>query len=544
MKPLSVARLSVSLGANIVVDDVSFDISAGEVFGLIGESGSGKSTTALAIAGLLPGTARTTGQVLVGGEDLAAGAQGSRRCVRAERLGLVFQEPGSALNPLMTIGQQIAETLECLDTDRASARVAVKRTLEEIGLTARGVTADRYPHELSGGERQRVVIGLAMIQRPLVLVADEPTTALDVTTQAQILDLLRTLARERQMALLLISHDLAVIARYSDRIGVLKDGRLVETGATQRVLSEPQHAHTASLLRAPRLTRRMALPPSGAPVIRARGVSRLRVRPTRLFFRGADRHQILDDVSMDVWPGERVGLIGESGAGKSTLARILLGLEAFDAGEVIVEGIALDKTAPHGGRKAPRVLQAVFQDPAGSLNPGLRISAIVAEPLRNLRPRIDRLEQARRVKDALAQVGLDPDILDRYPHAFSGGQRQRIALARALIARPRALILDEAVTSLDAATRYQILSLIDDLQREFGLAYVFVTHDIELARSITDRLIVLHAGRIVEAGPTAEILTSPQHPYTQGLIRSTPRWPSTTVGPLGEPLGRSQRPDS
>jgi peptide/nickel transport system ATP-binding protein len=542
VKSLSVNQLSVTIGTTLAVDDVSFDIAAGEVFGLIGESGSGKSTTALAIAGLLPPIAQATGRVLVDGDDLSALDAESRRRVRARRLGFVFQEPSSALNPLMTIGDQIAETLECLGTDRKSARLAALRTLEEVGLTARGVTADRYPHELSGGQRQRVVVGLAMIHRPRVLVADEPTTALDVTTQAQILDLLRTLVRDRGMSLLLISHDLAVVARYSDRVGVLKDGRLVETGPTHRILREPQHGYTASLLRAPSIERRSAPPSNGAPIIRARGVSRHRVRLAPRFFMPSDRHQILEDVSIDVWPGERLGLIGESGSGKSTLARILMGLEAFDAGDVTVEGTLLDKAAPRDPRRPPRVVQAVFQDPASSLNPRLRVGTIVGEPLRYARPRLDRLEQIRRVEEVLAQVGLDPDVVDRYPHEFSGGQRQRIALARALIARPRALILDEAVTALDTASRYQILSLLDDLQQEFGLAYLFITHDIELARTITDRLVVLQAGRIVETGLTDELLASPREPYTQALIRATPRWPPTSCSPAAERRDHEQGP--
>jgi peptide/nickel transport system ATP-binding protein len=507
-----------------VLEALRFEVAPGEVLGLVGESGSGKSLTALALAGLLPAGARTAGSVVFEGQELVGAGERALCRVRGRGIGIVFQEPATALNPLLTIGEQVAETARVHGGfTAAAARARAAATLERVGLPPTAVGLGRYPHELSGGQRQRVAIALAVALAPRLLIADEPTTALDVTTQAQILALLAGLAAKERMALILISHDLAVVAGVAPRIAILQAGRIVEQGPTLSVLRAPAHAYTRALVRD--FVPRPAVPqPVGTaePLLVADGIVRAyRARRTRFFGRPA-LERAVDGVSVAIAPGERVGLVGESGSGKSTLVRALLGLESPEEGSVRIAGERLVGAPAATVRRLRRLVQAVFQDPYGSLNPRHRIGRIVAEPLALLAEPLTGAERDRRVAAALGDVGLAAADAGRRPHEFSGGERQRIALARALVVEPRLVILDEAVAALDASLRTQILGLLLRLSAARRLAYLFVSHDLRIVRAVTDRTLVMQAGRIVEEGPTAEVLERPRHPYTRQLVAATP----------------------
>ena len=539
MTLLAVEDLGVTLGGRPLLAALSFSVAPGEVLGLVGESGSGKSLSALALAGLLPDGARATGSVRLEGEELIGAAEPALCRVRGRGIGIVFQEPATALNPLLTIGAQVAETARVHGGySVAAARGRAAATLERVGLPAAAVSAERYPHELSGGQRQRVAIALAVALAPRLLIADEPTTALDVTTQAQILALLAELAARERMALILISHDLAVVAGVAARIAILKDGRIVEQGPTRAVLQAPAHAYTRALVRD--FTPRPAAPrpaSGAAPLLEATGVVRDYRGPRRGFFGRAPVRRALDGVSVRVAPGERVGLVGESGSGKSTLVRALLGLERPEAGTVRIAGASLAGAAPGEARRLRRLVQVVFQDPYGSLNPRHRVGRIVAEPLGLLAGRPGAGERERRVAAALAAVGLAAADARRRPHEFSGGERQRIAIARALVVEPQLVILDEAVSALDASLRSQILELLLGLSAARGLAYLFVSHDLGVVRAVTDRTLVMQSGRIVEEGPTAQVLERPRHPYTRQLVAASPSLERALAapGPRGTP---------
>ncbi len=524
MALLSVRGLGVAIGERPVLADLVLEVDAGEVLGLIGESGSGKSLTALALAGLLPEGARASGSVVFEGAELVGADEAALCGVRGRGIGLVFQEPATALNPLMTIGDQVAETARIHGGfSAAAARERAAATLERVGLPPQRIGLERYPHELSGGQRQRVAIALAVALAPRLLIADEPTTALDVTTQAQILELLAELAARDRMALLLISHDLAVVASVARRLAILHAGRIVEQGATLAVLRAPAHDYTRALVRDFTLPAAVPRTPSAAPpLLAADGIVRAYRMARRGFFGRAPLRRAVDGVTLAIAPGERVGLVGESGSGKSTLVRALLGLEAPEAGSVRIEGERFTGASAATARRLRRIVQVVFQDPYGSLNPRHRVGRIVAEPLQLLGAALPAAERERRVAAALTDVGLEAADARRRPHEFSGGERQRIAIARALVVGPRLLILDEAVSALDASLRSQILALLLALSAARGLAYLFVSHDLGVVRAITDRTLVMRSGRIVEEGPTAEVLGRPQHPYTRELVAATP----------------------
>jgi len=522
MALLSVRGLGVAIDGRPVLADLGFELAPGEILGLVGESGSGKSLTALALAGLLPDGARASGSVRFEDAELLGAAEPALCRVRGRGIGLVFQEPATALNPLLPIGTQVAETARVHGGySREAARRLAAETLERVGLASVGLA--RYPHELSGGQRQRVAIALAIALAPRLLIADEPTTALDVTTQAQILALLADLARRERMALVLISHDLAVVAGLAERIAILKDGRIVETGRTVAVLRAPAHAYTRALLRdfAPQPS---PPPPalSPTPLLAAERLVRAYPLPRTRFFGRRPRRRVLDEVSLTIAAGERVGLVGESGSGKSTLVRALLGLERPESGCVLIEGRRFAGAPAAELRAMRRLVQAVFQDPYASLNPRHRVGRIVAEPLRLSDEPLTSAERARRVAAALTDVGLAAADAGRRPHEFSGGERQRIAIARALVVAPRLLILDEAVSALDASLRAQVLKLLAELSAARGLGYLFVSHDLGVVRAVTDRTLVLLGGRIVEQGPSPEVLERPRHPYTQQLVAASP----------------------
>ena len=521
MSLLAIEELRLMLGGRALLDGVSLAVEAGEIVALVGPSGSGKSMTGLAVAGLPPPGARLAGQVRLAGRNLLALKPRAMDALRGAEIGLVFQEPATALNPLMRVGQQVAELFAAHGRARgAAARAAAGDALAAVGLAGLG---GRYPHQLSGGQRQRVAIAIATALRPQLVIADEATSALDVLAQAEVLELLARAARQGGAGLLLITHDLAVASRWADRIAVIDAGRIVEQGAARALLAAPAHPCTRALRDAFRLASSgpgdmAAGPPllSGTALVRRHPMPRAHpLAPRRAFTAVAG-------VSLRLAPGEALGVVGASGSGKSTLLRMLAGLERPDAGTVRLAGAPFPAHDRATTRAQRRQLQMVFQDPGGSLDPMWSAGRSVAEPLGLLAPRPDPAERAARAAAALARVGLPADAASRRPHAFSGGQRQRIAIARAIVVQPDVLLLDEAVSALDALSRAQVLALIARLRRELGLALLFVSHDLAVIRAACDRVAVMDAGRIVEEGPTANLLARPTHPVTRALVAATP----------------------
>lgn len=516
---IQIRNLTLSLGPRHLLQGVDLDLPAGRVTALVGESGSGKSLTALAIMGLLPPNIAPAGQVMLGEQDLLTLPERQLCAIRGKRIGMIFQEPMTALNPLMTIGDQVAEVVALHEgLDRDAARARARQRLDRVGLGAPRFPLTLYPHQLSGGQRQRVAIAMAIALRPDLLIADEPTTALDVTTQARILDLLRELVRDEGMALLLITHDLAVVSRMADRVAVMQRGHIVETGATAQIFAAPAHGHTRELLAAtahqPRLLLSAPNPPA---LLQLRDVvrdyalprARLRDRPERL--------RAVDHVSLTIHEREAVGLVGESGCGKSTLTRAILGLDPIQGGQILVDGQPIRAGAVPAKLRAQ--MQVVFQDPFGSFDPRWRVEHLVAEPFHLTgRPK----DWRDRVAEALYDVGVTGDAMRRHIHEFSGGQRQRIALARALIIRPRLIVLDEALSALDLRVRAQILDLLVRLRVRHGLSYLLISHDLSVVRQITDRVLIMQAGRIVEEGRTAQVMDAPAHPHTRALVAASP----------------------
>ncbi|MBN9888626.1 ABC transporter ATP-binding protein [Salipiger abyssi] len=537
---LEIDRLSLHIHGRQILDDISLEIAPGEIVALTGESGSGKSMTALATIGLLPPAAETRGALRLGGADLLGLSEARLCALRGREIGMIFQEPMTALNPVMRIGDQVAETILVHKAmPRAAARVRAAEVLARVGLPAERVPPSRFPHELSGGQRQRVVIAMAIALRPRLLIADEPTTALDVTTQAQILDLLRDLVREERMGLMMITHDLAVVSEMADRIAVMKAGRIVEQGETRALFREMRHPYTRQLFEASRHRADLPGARAEAPLLRVDEVTR-RYPGRRALFAPAPGLIAVNGVSFEIRRGERVGLVGESGCGKSTLARAILGLEPVQAGEITLDGMPVYSQ----GRPDPSVrrrVQVVFQDPYGSFNPRHKVGRLIAEPFHLLPDPPKGATREHAIAEALTAVGLQPAHAESYIHAFSGGQRQRIAIARALIIRPELVIFDEAVSALDVRVRAQILDLIADLSRQYGLTYLFISHDLSVVRGITDRVLVMRAGEIVEQGPTEAVFDRPGHCYTKSLLAAAPSLPQPPGGgesDAGQPEAR------
>lgn len=519
MSLIALRNLRCSIDDDAVLRGVDLTIAPGEIVGLVGESGSGKSMTALAIVGLLPDQARTTGHIIFDGRDLCACDEATLCHLRGGEIGLVFQEPMTALNPLQPVGEQIAEVFMLHDKmTHADALDRARTLMDRVGL--KDIPATRYPHELSGGQRQRVVIAMAVACRPKLIIADEPTSALDVTTQAQILAMLKELAVENKAALLLISHDLAIVASMADRIAVMKDGAIVETGEAASFFGSMQHPYSRALYEASIHRPRRAAAPPQTPFFIAQDCTRL-YRKARLF-RPAETLRGIEAVSLTVARGESVGLVGESGSGKSTLARALLGLDPLDSGRLILDGVPLKLDQLSDRRHLRRKVQLVFQDPYASFDPRRAIGWSIAEPLALLDAPPSLAAQSEMVAELLRQVGLSSDFATRYPHQMSGGQRQRAALARALIIQPELVVLDEPVSALDVSVRAQILDLLAVLQEKTGVAYLLITHDLSLLRAVTDRVLVMEKGRIVEQGQTDHILAKPENAYTRSLIAAAP----------------------
>ncbi|MRD73963.1 dipeptide ABC transporter ATP-binding protein [Rhodocyclus tenuis] len=527
MALLNISGLHLEVDGRKLLSGIELSLRAGEVLGLVGESGSGKSMTAISVLGLLPPGAQRSGTIDLAGRDLLKRSERELCAIRGSEIGMVFQEPMTALNPLLRIDEQVAEVVRThRRVSRREALMLAHATLERVGLPASRVGHDRYPHTLSGGQRQRVAIAMAIVLKPKLLIADEPTTALDVSTQARILELLRELVRENACGLLLVSHDLGVIAEIADEVAVMERGRIVEHGAVARVLRHPQHPYTQALLANSRPQPAPAPPiaGTGAPLLEVNHVVCEYPAHERTLFRPPPSVRAVDGVSLRVDPGERVGLVGESGCGKSTLLRAILGLETLRGGTIRVAGAGYAGGDTASLQKIRRQIQIVFQDPHGSLNPRWRVADVVGEPFHLWRgpgaPSAD--ERRRRIASVLERVGLSAADGERFPHEFSGGQRQRIAIARALVCEPRLLVLDEAVSALDVSIRAQILELLGTLSRELGLAYLFVSHDIQVVRAVTDRLYVMQRGRVVESGRSADVLAHPWHDYTATLVAASP----------------------
>ncbi|MEV7393322.1 ABC transporter ATP-binding protein [Streptomyces sp. NPDC091215] len=521
---LQVAGLDVDFDGRPAVRGVDLTLRRGEVLGLVGESGSGKSATALAVLGLLPGNAAAHGSVRLEGTELLGLPERELTRIRGRRVSMVFQDPLSAFTPVYRIGDQIAEAVRAhQDVSREQAAGRAVELLDLVGIPEPALRARSFPHEFSGGMRQRAMIAMAMANDPDLILADEPTTALDVTIQAQVLDVLRTAQRETGAAVLLVSHDLGVIAGMADRVAVMRDGRVVEQGAVDDVFRRPREPYTRELLAAvPRLdATHRPRPGSGEPVLKVRGLTRtFPVLRGTAFRRRVGTVYAVDGVDLDVRRGETLALVGESGSGKSTTLFELLELARPEGGTVELFGQEPGSLGKAGIKALRRRIQIVFQDPMASLDPRMPVGDIVAEPLRT--QGVGRADAGRRVRELLAQVGLDPAHAERYPHEFSGGQRQRIGIARALSVEPELLVLDEPVSALDVSVQAGVLDLLRRLKEELGLAYLFVSHDLSVVRNIADRVSVVYLGRTVEAGPVDEVFAAPRHPYTQALLSAVP----------------------
>jgi peptide/nickel transport system ATP-binding protein len=535
---LEVLNLNVAFGAARVVKDLSLEVRSGEVLGLVGASGSGKSMTALGIMRLLPQGAVSSGVVRLNGETLSTAPETQLQAIRGRDVGMVFQEPMSALNPLMRIGDQVAETVRLhRRVPEAEARRAAREALDFVGLQGEQGALDRLPYELSGGQRQRVAIAMAVVMSPRLLIADEPTTALDVIAQAQILLLLQQLVRNRNMGLILVTHDLAVVAQLADRVAVMRQGEIVETAATGEILRQPRHAYTAALLAAARLTPKRAatLPADMAAVadmpavLQVQNVVREYPRKRTSLWHPAPPLRAVDGVSLTVRAGETVGLVGESGSGKSSLLKVILALETTQAGEVSLRGEPLLSAKGAALSRLRRAIQAVFQDPYGSFDPRWSVERLIGEPFFLLTSPPSAAERRRKVATVLEQVGLSANDAKRLPREFSGGERQRIAIARALVTEPDVIAFDEAVSALDVLVREQVLNLLAELAQRLKLSYLFVSHDLHVIRAIADRIYVMQRGRIVEEGPTEAVFSAPRHAYTRALIAATPKLPVSWV---------------
>jgi peptide/nickel transport system ATP-binding protein len=524
---LEIANLTVELppGSDrpFALHDVSLTLNAGQILCVVGESGSGKSMTAGAVMRLLPpGVAAVSGQVRLAGRELLTLPEADMRRVRGAEIAMIFQEPMTALNPLRTIGDQIGEGFRIhTSLSRAEIRTRTLALLEEVRLPDPAVAIDAYPHALSGGQRQRAMIAMALALEPAVLIADEPTTALDVTTQAQILALIRDLQLRRGMSVLFITHDFGVVAEIADRVAVMQHGVVVEQGDANQILNHPQHPYTQTLIAAvPPLTaaHHAAVAP-GPPILVLDGISKTYGK--RGLFRKAGRivHAVAD-VSLSLPRGSTLGIVGESGSGKSTLARCIVRLLDTDAGSIRLDGIDLTRLSSRAMRQEARLVQMVFQDPYASLNPRRRAGELVAQgPMVH---GVSRTEAMERARELFALVGLPPEAMQRFPHEFSGGQRQRIGLARALALRPELLVADEAVSALDVSVQAQVLRLLADLRERLGLSMLFITHDLRVAAQICDRIAVMRDGAVVEQGTAEQVFGNPTHPYTQALLASVP----------------------
>jgi peptide/nickel transport system ATP-binding protein len=544
---LTVAGLDVSFatpdGRIQAVRGLDFDVNVGETLGIVGESGSGKSQTVLATMGLLAANGTATGKILFDGRDLLKLRVDELRKIRGCRIAIIFQDPMTSLNPFLTVGRQMSQVLQFHDgASRTAALKQCERMLDAVHIADPRRRLGMYPHELSGGMRQRVMIATALLCRPALLIADEPTTALDVTVQAQILTLLRELRDEFDTSIVLITHDLGVVAGLCDRVLVMQNGCARDYGSTEQIFYSPEHAYTAALLAAvpriddPGMLRKPADPSS---VVESSGdtakavladqpvldVDALKVDfsvPADGVFRPAQTLHAVDGISLTLSAGETLGVVGESGCGKSTLARAILNLVPVTAGRVCLLGQNLAGLNKRSLKESRRNMQVIFQDPLAALNPRMTVEQIVGEPLQTFERSLSKNDIRERVGNLLEKVGLDRAHMNRYPHEFSGGQCQRIGIARALILQPRLIVCDEPVSALDVSIQAQILELLVDLQEKLGIALIFIAHDLAVVRHISHRIMVMYLGRVVEVAGREDLFANPQHPYTRALIDSVP----------------------
>ncbi len=549
MAVVRVSDLTVALpqGADrpFAVEEVSLSVEPGEVLCVVGESGSGKSVTANAIMGLLPDEVRPQqGRIELGERDLLRLQAAEWQALRGREVAMIFQEPMTALNPLMRIGAQIAEVFEAHGAlGRSARRAKALALIEEVGLPDPSKVIGAYPFELSGGQRQRVMIAMALALEPKLLIADEPTTALDVTTQAQILELIRQLQRRHGMAVLFITHDFGVVAEIGDRVVVMRQGRVVEEGSVRTVLSQPRQAYTQHLIAAvpplsPRPARGLA---EEAPLMTVSGLSKT-FRSGGGLFSKAREVKAVQALSFQIGRGETLGIVGESGSGKSTAGRCIVRLLDPDSGRIRLQDEDWGAKSGTALRQARKRVQMVFQDPYASLNPRRKVLSILTEgPIANGVP---AAQAGARAAELLDLVGLDAAALDRFPHEFSGGQRQRIGIARALVMDPEVLVADEAVSALDVSVQAQVLDLLADIRDRFRLALIFITHDLCVAAQICDRIAVMRHGEIVEAGPTEEVFTRPAHSYTRALLAAVPGWGPESPLTLGRAAAARSGPEA
>ncbi len=529
---LQVKDLSVSFFAHDreveAVRHVSFEVRKGETVGIVGESGSGKSVTARTIMRLLPSPPSMVknGEVLFQGQNLAFKTDKEMEAIRGRDIGMIFQDPMSSLNPTMRIGKQIEESLiKHRKLNKAQAKTEAIAMLRMVGIPNSEARYSQYPHEFSGGMRQRVMIAIALACRPSLLIADEPTTALDVTIQAQILNQMKQLQQQLGTSIILITHDLGVVAGMCDRVVVMKDGEIVETGTTEQIFNQPQHPYTLKLLNAlPRLDEKKKPKPVPAAAKREEGVPLLQVRSLKQHF-DMGKGQIIkavNQISFDIHAGETLGVVGESGSGKSTTGRAILRLHEPTSGEVLFRGIPLQQLNGKEMKTMRRHMGMIFQDPYASLNPRLRIVDIIGEALDVHGLASSKQERLRRVEELLELVGLQASHAMRYPHEFSGGQRQRIGIARTLAVEPEFIVCDEPLSALDVSIQAQIVALLEELQQRLGLTYLFIAHDLSMVKHISDRVAVMYKGKIVELAESEELYNNPLHAYTQSLLAAIP----------------------
>ncbi|MER8960651.1 ABC transporter ATP-binding protein [Mesorhizobium sp. M0701] len=537
---LSVQDLSVAFtqagDQSMAVDHISFDLAKGETVALVGESGSGKSVTALSVLKLLPypTASHPSGKILFLGADLLAADERDLRRVRGNKITMIFQEPMTSLNPLHTIEQQIVEVLKLhqgLGDRKAKARTL--ELLREVGIREPEKRLDAYPHQLSGGQRQRVMIAMSLANEPELLIADEPTTALDVTVQAQILELLAGLKSRKNMSMLFITHDLGIVRKIADRVCVMTKGKIVETGPTKEIFANPQHAYTRHLLAAEPKGKPPAANQAAKPVMVGKDVKVWFPIKKGFFRRTVDNVKAVDGIDVTVRAGQTLGVVGESGSGKTTLG-LALARMISSTGTIQFNGRGIDQLSFNEMRPLRRALQIVFQDPFGSLSPRMSVAEIIEEGLKIHEPKLSPDERDSRVVDVLGEVGLDPATRNRYPHEFSGGQRQRVAIARAMVLNPRFVMLDEPTSALDMSVQAQVVDLLRSLQAKHDLAYLFISHDLRVIRALANEVIVMRNGRIVEAGPSEQIFGSPRTDYTKALISAAFKIETAPVGIVSE----------
>lgn len=511
------------------VQGVSFEVNQGETLGIVGESGSGKSVTARSIMRLLPSppSYMKEGIIEFQGENLNLKTEKEMENIRGKGIGMIFQDPMTSLNPTKRIGKQICESImKHMDVSKAEAKKETIELLKMVGIKDSEDRYTQYPHEFSGGMRQRVMIAIALACKPSLLIADEPTTALDVTIQAQILDLMKDIQQRFGTSIILITHDLGVVAEMCDRVVVMKKGEVVETGTTLEVFESPKHPYTNKLLNAlPRLDekkkeKRVSRLPEGIDGT----VPLIQVNSLKQHFESGKKGQTkaVDDISFFIRPGETLGLVGESGSGKSTTGRAILRLDEPTDGEVLYQGMAINRFSSKEMKSMRRHMQMIFQDPYSSLNPRFKVLDIIGQALDIHRMSKNKTERKKRVEDLLMMVGLEPGHAMRYPHEFSGGQRQRIGIARALAVEPDFIVCDEPLSALDVSIQTQIVKLLEDLQHELGLTYLFIAHDLSMVKHISDRVAVMYAGKIVELAESEELYNNPLHPYTKSLLSAIP----------------------